>query len=140
MNTIEGINHHLIIIGTVGYQIPTLLKDFQAIGLDFESVSFIAPITLITHFEHRIFLECLNDSWQKLFTFGYLFKQNLIFDANILHHQIANGQCIEQPTTQAAAFQFVSVLDVITVLTALLIFNDKAKHFFDGNAPFVESP
>ena len=68
----------------------------------------------------------------------YFFKQYLILDAHAIHHQIANRQRIEEPTAHRATSQFVCILDIVAILSALFILNDETKHLFDSNAPFME--
>ena len=93
---------------------------------------------MIGHFKNLILLQSFNNHRQILFAIRNLFKQDFILDAHAVQHQIADGECIVEPASHRAIFQFISILDKVTVLPSLLVLYDEAKHFLDGDAPFVE--
>ena len=138
INTIQGVDHHLIIIRATGHQVPALLERFQTIGLHLKGVCLITGKTLVGHFKHRILLQGFKDDWKILLAIGDFLKQHLILDAYAIQHQITDSQGIEEPTAHGAAFQLFCVLDIVAILSALFVLNDKTKHFLDGYTPFVE--
>ena len=46
-DAVEGINHDAVEVRAEGTQIPTLLEELHAIGVDVESETLVAPIALV---------------------------------------------------------------------------------------------
>ena len=133
-----GSSHDAVEARAERNQIPALLEELHAIGMDVECVTLFAPIALVGDAKLGVGLHRFEDERQGVLSRWNILEEDAVLDGLAVQQQVADGDGLEQPAAKAAAPDFLYIIYIIMVAAFALTFDDEVEHVFGCNLPFVE--
>ena len=137
-DAVEGINHDAVEVRAECNQIPALLEELHAIGMDVECVTLFAPIALVGDAKLGVRLHRFEDERQIVLSRWNILEEDAVLDGLAVQQQVADGDGLEQPAAKPSAPDFLHIIYIIAILPSVLIDDVDAEHIPNGITPVVE--